>query len=84
MTEAEGSTIRGLIARALLVASVGLALIAGRADGQETGDAAAQPPPVLTNEMLADQHNIDVGRGIWEEQCAHCHGAKAYPARRRS
>ena len=36
---------------------------------------------MFTEAVLSDQHNIDVGRGIWEEQCTHCHGAKSYPGK---
>jgi mono/diheme cytochrome c family protein len=63
-----------------------LALPAARADAQEAAAPAAaptgsQPPHPFTEEYLADPANIDVGRTIWQEQCAHCHGAKAYPGK---
>lgn len=50
------------------------------------GAAAAQqvksePPHPFTKEYLAAEENIAVGRGVWEAQCTHCHGAKAYPGK---
>ena len=50
----------------------------------QTGGDADQPkiaPPPMTAEMLADPAKIEVGRTIWDEQCTHCHGAKAYPGK---
>ena len=75
------------LGRSVALALVGAVLWSGIGGGRSlaqsepAGEAAAQPPPVFTEAMLSDQHNIDVGRGIWEEQCAHCHGAKSYPGK---
>ncbi len=35
----------------------------------------------FTEEFLNDPEHITAGREIWEEQCALCHGAKAYPGK---
>ncbi len=35
----------------------------------------------FTEEFLNDPEHIAAGREIWEEQCALCHGAKAYPGK---
>jgi mono/diheme cytochrome c family protein len=41
----------------------------------------SQPPVPFTEEFLHDAANIDAGAAIWQEQCRHCHGAKAYPGK---
>lgn len=35
----------------------------------------------FTEEYLHDQAAIELGATIWEDQCQHCHGAKAYPGK---
>jgi mono/diheme cytochrome c family protein len=40
-----------------------------------------QPIPEFTKEFLSDPENIALGKGIWDEQCTHCHGTKAYPGK---
>ena len=70
--------------RVLAVLFAVLALGAGSRLGFAQADTQSGPtfkPPPMTEEMLADQANIDVGKGIWDEQCTHCHGAKAYPGK---
>ena len=39
------------------------------------------PPPPLPPETLKDAAIIAKGEKIWQEQCTHCHGAKAYPGK---
>ena len=64
---------------AALIAAIALP---GAAPAEETAATAEQqPPPVFTEEMLSDPDNIEVGEAIWQEQCAHCHGANAYPGK---
>ena len=64
------------------LATTGLAamLIAG---GVTAADAAkkSKPPIPFTDEMLLDAERIAAGREIWQEQCQHCHGSKAYPGK---
>lgn len=35
----------------------------------------------FTEEFLNDPEHIEAGKAIWDEQCALCHGAKAYPGK---
>jgi mono/diheme cytochrome c family protein len=35
----------------------------------------------FTPEFLADAEHIEGGKVIWQEQCAHCHGSRAYPGK---
>ena len=70
--------------RGSAVLYVVVVLAAGAKLGLAQGAAESGPtfkPPPMTEEMLADQANIDVGKAIWDEQCTHCHGAKAYPGK---
>ena len=39
------------------------------------------PPPTIDPAMLKDAAVISKGEKIWQEQCTHCHGAKAYPGK---
>ena len=41
----------------------------------------SEPPIPFSEEVLGDQARVDDGREIWQDQCAHCHGAKAYPGK---
>jgi mono/diheme cytochrome c family protein len=41
----------------------------------------SHPPVPFTDDFLADEANLSAGRAIWEEQCQHCHGKKAYPGK---
>lgn len=51
--------------------------------GLEAGAAKkkSKPPVPFTDAMLSDAERIAAGREIWQEQCQHCHGAKAYPGK---
>ena len=42
---------------------------------------ARDPPPPLPREVLKDAKVIAEGEKLWQEQCTHCHGAKAYPGK---
>ena len=53
--------------------------LAGAALAAET--QGSQPPVPFTDAFLGDAHNIEAGQVIWQEQCQHCHGAKAYPGK---
>jgi len=37
--------------------------------------------PVFDQAFLGDKANIETGRKVWEQQCRHCHGARAYPGK---
>jgi mono/diheme cytochrome c family protein len=50
---------------------------AARADNHEPRD----PPPELPASVLKDAKVIALGEKLWQEQCTHCHGAKAYPGK---
>jgi len=39
------------------------------------------PPPPIPKEVLKDEKLIAQGMAIWQEQCTHCHGSKAYPGK---
>ena len=39
------------------------------------------PPPAIDPATLKDTAAIAKGEAIWQEQCTHCHGAKAYPGK---
>lgn len=52
-----------------------------RAAGAQDAAAPRDPPPPLPKEVLTDPKVIAQGKAIWDEQCSHCHGSKAYPGK---
>jgi len=42
---------------------------------------ATEPTPKFDKAFLRDPKNIETGRKVWEAQCRHCHGSKAYPGK---
>jgi mono/diheme cytochrome c family protein len=75
---------------ALGVAIVAFALIAtaatapAQAPAESTAAASAEPgdpPPPLPADLLKDEKRIAEGTALWKENCAHCHGSKAYPGK---
>jgi mono/diheme cytochrome c family protein len=80
------------IGPALRVAFVASALIALPASAQAPAPAPApaaatepqekrDPPPPLPAAALKDQKLVSAGEALWKENCAHCHGSKAYPGK---
>jgi mono/diheme cytochrome c family protein len=82
----EGALIRSILLSVAVVTALG----AGLADtmmGQSPTPAAteAEPPrdpaPEIPATLLKDTAVITQGEKIWQDQCTHCHGAKAYPGK---
>jgi mono/diheme cytochrome c family protein len=82
----EGALIRSILLSVAVVTALG----AGLADtvmGQAPTPAAAEaepprdPPPEIPASVLKDPAMITQGEKIWQDQCTHCHGAKAYPGK---
>lgn len=63
-------------------AAVAIFIFAG-AHGHAAGDTEAKrvPPPPLSKEALRDPKVIGTGEELWKDQCAHCHGSRAYPGK---
>lgn len=66
--------------RMLGVACAVFALILSGADA-DAAKKKSKPPEPFTDAMMADPDRIAAGKEIWQEQCQHCHGAKAYPGK---
>ena len=73
--------------RTLMLASA-IVLATPFAVAQAPAPAAAEeeqrphdPAPPLPKEVLDDPKVIARGEEIWQEQCSHCHGSKAYPGK---
>ena len=56
-------------------------LVIAAAPGAEAAKKKSKPPEPFTDAMLQDQARVDAGKVIWQEQCQHCHGSKAYPGK---
>jgi mono/diheme cytochrome c family protein len=48
---------------------------------QDQPAEAPEPAPEFTAEFMSDPANAAAGKAIWDEQCTHCHGRKAYPGK---
>jgi mono/diheme cytochrome c family protein len=75
-----------LIATALLAAAGGVSAQAPAGSATSAATAAASteprdPAPALPAELLKDENRITEGQALWKENCAHCHGSKAYPGK---
>jgi mono/diheme cytochrome c family protein len=72
------------VLRLTLFAPVAVLIAAAAfAQGQPpvTPAASGDPPPPLPAEVLKNSEVIASGAALWQEQCSHCHGAKAYPGK---
>ena len=56
--------------------SLSLASVAVASDDDEK-----EPSPGFSQEYIDDAVNQNAGKELWQDQCAHCHGAKAYPGK---
>jgi mono/diheme cytochrome c family protein len=64
--------------------AIAFALVALPANAQQSAPEAEpprDPPPELPVELLKQMDLITTGEKIWQEQCTHCHGSKAYPGK---
>jgi len=79
-----GMTLRPALL-VLLLAAVTAAPAQIAAQSTASAPAAAEgprdPPPALPATMLKDPKVIAGGEALWKENCAHCHGSKAYPGK---
>jgi mono/diheme cytochrome c family protein len=68
----------------MTLASSALALSVAPTASAQPAPALAEardPPPPLPPAVLKDAKVITEGEKLWQEQCTHCHGAKAYPGK---
>jgi mono/diheme cytochrome c family protein len=68
----------------ILASSAGIMFAALTASAQTPTYAAPEtrdPPPPLPADALKDPKRIADGAALWNQQCTHCHGAKAYPGK---
>ena len=82
----------GMTLRAALVISAATLAPSTQTAAQSTAPAPASasaaapegprdPPPPLPAAILKDPKVIAGGEALWKENCAHCHGSKAYPGK---
>jgi mono/diheme cytochrome c family protein len=66
-----------------LAAGIAAAGLTASAQAPSDGESAAQrdPPPPLSPAVLKDEKVIAEGAELWNQQCTHCHGSKAYPGK---
>jgi mono/diheme cytochrome c family protein len=72
----------GRILRSVLVAgAMTLVAVGAAAQTKEEPEPPRDLPPPLPGELLKKADVIARGEKIWQEQCTHCHGSKAYPGK---
>ena len=77
-----GMPLRAAIVVCVLAAAAATA--PAQAPAPPSAPAAAEsrdPPPALPAAVLKDPKVIAGGEALWKENCAHCHGSKAYPGK---
>jgi mono/diheme cytochrome c family protein len=70
--------IRAVSLAALIMAA---AIPANAQSPAATAEPPGDPPPQLPAETLKNNDVIFRGEKIWQDQCTHCHGSKAYPGK---
>jgi mono/diheme cytochrome c family protein len=67
----------------VIVFASAISMLATNATAQtkDEREPPRDPPPSLPAETLKDSKVIALGEKLWQEQCTHCHGAKAYPGK---
>jgi mono/diheme cytochrome c family protein len=63
-----------------VAAMVGLTINAA-AQTKDEAEPPRDPAPELPLELLKNNDVIARGEKLWQDQCTHCHGAKAYPGK---
>ena len=77
-----GIPLRAAVIVSALAAAAATALAQAPAPSPAPGTAEARdPPPALSPALLKDPKVIAAGEALWKENCAHCHGSKAYPGK---
>lgn len=76
-----GGASRRVRTLGLAVAFVLMAMPTGAQQSSTEAEAPRDPPPELPAEVLKKTDVILKGEKIWQEQCTHCHGSKAYPGK---
>jgi len=78
--------LRSIVLIVLLITALE-AGFAGHVMGQSPAPAATEsepprdPAPAIPAELLKDTAMITQGEKLWQDQCTHCHGARAYPGK---
>ena len=54
---------------------------AGAGGAAEEAEEPKVPPPPLPEKVLSDPQIISTGEKLWQDQCTHCHGSRAYPGK---
>lgn len=65
----------------LAAAIVVMAIPANAQSSATNAEPPGDPPPPLPAETLQNMEVITRGEKLWQDQCTHCHGAKAYPGK---
>jgi len=71
----------GLLRAAVLVGAMTLSATNPAAQTKEEVEAPRDLPPPLPSALLKDSDVIARGEKLWQDQCTHCHGSKAYPGK---
>jgi mono/diheme cytochrome c family protein len=77
--------LRPVFAALTLAAAIiwlpGAIAIAQTAPAKVEQEEPRDPAPPLPVDTLKNAAVISAGEKLWQDQCTHCHGAKAYPGK---
>jgi mono/diheme cytochrome c family protein len=73
--------LRRTVCAAMLIGALALPTPGPIAQTKQEVEPPRDPPPPLPAELLKKADLIAKGEKLWQEQCTHCHGAKAYPGK---
>ena len=66
---------------AVAFAAIALLVTDTIAQTKTEAEPPKDPPPPLPADVLQDGKVIAQGEKLWQDQCTHCHGSKAYPGK---
>lgn len=76
-----GIPLRAAIVVSVLAAAGATAPAQAPAPSPPAATEQRDPPPALPAAVLKDPKVVAAGEALWKENCAHCHGSKAYPGK---
>ncbi|HEU4379067.1 MAG TPA: cytochrome c [Hyphomicrobiaceae bacterium] len=66
---------------AMFVAAMVVLTTSAAAQTKDEAEPPRDPAPELPLALLKNNDVIARGEKLWQDQCTHCHGAKAYPGK---
>ena len=69
------------IGLAVVFTGMFIAMACAIAADNSTDAKVKETSPEFTKAYLSDTKNQEAGKVVWDQQCRHCHGSRAYPGK---